>query len=176
MFVNSQDIPKLEEKLVSLSEVDEQAVDQAIRSFEPKDLPEFSLGDKLKQIRDTFHAKDYEGIESNLKRDGSDWAKAQLATLSKMSPTSLKVTHRQLMNGSQMSFSKIFTMEYRLTQRFVNDKDFHEGCRAILIDKDRNPKWDPARLEDVTEKTLDHYFEPLPHNEDLRILNSAPKL
>lgn len=60
-------------------------------------------------------------------------------------------------------------MEYRLTQRFMNDHDFHEGCRAILIDKDRNPKWNPATLEEVSDEIVEKYFSPLPHNEDLII-------
>ena len=60
-------------------------------------------------------------------------------------------------------------MEYRLTQRFVEDNDFHEGCRAILIDKDRNPKWKPATLNEVTPEMVDKYFSPLPPNEEIKL-------
>ena len=108
------------------------------------------------------------------------------------SPTSLKVTLRQLLEGAKINFSEVFTMEYRLSQRFMLDHDFHEGCRAsntwlcyffgnqlnvltlrvfiaVLIEKDRKPLWQPSQLEDVTEEMVNKYFEPLPEGEDLLI-------
>uniref|UniRef100_A0A8R1IQQ8 3-hydroxyisobutyryl-CoA hydrolase, mitochondrial n=2 Tax=Caenorhabditis japonica TaxID=281687 RepID=A0A8R1IQQ8_CAEJA len=139
-FVPSAEIGNLEKKLVEMKDVNENSVDEVIRSFEPEKIPEFSLSKHLSQIRDAFGAKSVEEILSHLEEDGSEWAQKQAKTLGKMSPTSLKITHRQITEGSTMSYAKIFTMEYRLTQRFLADKDFHEGCRAILIDKDRNPK------------------------------------
>ncbi|CAO4369222.1 unnamed protein product [Caenorhabditis nigoni] len=168
-FVESAQLAKLEKELVSMKDVNENSVDEVIRSFEPKKIPEFSLSKNLSQIRDAFGARSVEDILSSLDKDGSEWAKKQTAILGKMSPTSLKVTHRQITEGSKMNYAKIFTMEYRLTQRFLADKDFHEGCRAILIDKDRNPKWNPATLADVKESVIDHYFSPLPNNSDLKL-------
>ncbi|KAF1762303.1 hypothetical protein GCK72_010565 [Caenorhabditis remanei] len=168
-FVESSALAKLENELVNMKDVNENAVDEVIRSFEPKKIPDFSLSKNLAQIRDSFGAKSVEEILLSLEKDGSDWAKKQAATLGKMSPTSLKVTHRQITEGSKMNYAKIFTMEYRLTQRFLADKDFHEGCRAILIDKDRKPKWNPATLSEVKESTIDHYFSPLPNNADLKL-------
>ncbi|CAL2036274.1 unnamed protein product [Caenorhabditis brenneri] len=168
-FVESSELPKLEKELVNLKDVNENSVDEVIRSFEPKKIPEFSLSKHLTQIRDAFGARSVEDILSTLEKDGSDWAKKQIATLGKMSPTSLKVTNRQINEGARMNYTKIFTMEYRLTQRFLADKDFHEGCRAILIDKDRNPKWSPATLAEVKDSVVDHYFSPLPNNADLKL-------
>ncbi|KAJ1358235.1 hypothetical protein KIN20_016614 [Parelaphostrongylus tenuis] len=55
----------------------------------------------------------------------------------------------------------VFTMEYRLSQRFFEDHDIYEGCRAILIDKDRKSKWKPEKLEDVTDAVMERYFAPL---------------
>ncbi|CCD68384.1 3-hydroxyisobutyryl-CoA hydrolase, mitochondrial [Caenorhabditis elegans] len=168
-FVESSELAKLEKELVNIKDVTENSVDEVIRSFEPKKIPEFSLSKNLAQIRDSFKAKSVEEILASLEKDGSDWAKKQAATLGKMSPTSLKVTHRQITEGSKMSYAKIFTMEYRLTQRFLADKDFHEGCRAILVDKDRKPKWNPATLADVKDSVVDNYFSPLPNNSDLKL-------
>ncbi|CAI4221035.1 unnamed protein product [Auanema sp. JU1783] len=166
-YVPSSELPSLQEKLIQLENVTEQSVDSTILSFEPCQIPAFSLEEHIPKIRSTFHGKTIEHIIDNLEKDGSAWAQTQLKTLSKMSPTSLKVTFRQIENGAKMSYAKIFTMEYRLTQRFLADHDFHEGCRAILIDKDRKPKWNPAELHAVTEATLDSYFAPLPHGQDL---------
>ncbi|VDL83471.1 unnamed protein product [Nippostrongylus brasiliensis] len=113
------------------------------------------------------NAGSVEEILGNLRKENSKWAQDQLNTLSKMSPTSMKVTFKQIENGAKMSFSKVFTMEYRLTQRALEDHDFHEGCRAILIDKDKNPKWKPATLEEVSDEHIERYFSPLGHGQDL---------
>ena len=53
-------------------------------------------------------------------------------------------------------------LEYRLVHRFMAGHDFREGVRALLIDKDRRPKWQPNRLEDVSEAAVEAYFAPLP--------------
>lgn len=58
-------------------------------------------------------------------------------------------------------------MEYRLAVHLVQASDFHEGVRALLITKDNNPKWNPPRIEDVTEERVASFFRPLPNNEDL---------
>lgn len=186
----------MEKLLLSLNDVGDRSVEEAIRSLESDDVPSFSLEAELPIIRKCFHAKYFlfylgpkhksrsiENIIDNLKKDGSEFAQKQLHELSKMSPTSLKVTHKQITSGAKMSFSKIFTMEYRLTQRFMAGHDLHEGCRAskflvftrksiknsVLIDKDRNPKWNPASLDEVSDEDVEHYFAPLPHGEDLHI-------
>ncbi|KAJ1358238.1 hypothetical protein KIN20_016617 [Parelaphostrongylus tenuis] len=49
-------------------------------------------------------------------------------------------------------------MEYRLSQRFFEDHDIYEGCRA---NKDRKSKWKPEKLEDVTDAVMERYFAPL---------------
>jgi enoyl-CoA hydratase len=53
-------------------------------------------------------------------------------------------------------------LEYRLVHRFMAGHDFREGVRALLIDKDRRPRWCPDRLEDVSDAMVDGYFAPLP--------------
>nr|XP_060620086.1 3-hydroxyisobutyryl-CoA hydrolase, mitochondrial [Anolis sagrei ordinatus] len=82
-------------------------------------------------------------------------------TISKMSPTSLKMTFRQLREGASLSLQEILVMEYRLSQACVRGHDFYEGVRAVLIDKDQSPKWKPAALEEVTDEFLDSCFQSL---------------
>ncbi|RCN49591.1 enoyl-CoA hydratase/isomerase family protein [Ancylostoma caninum] len=175
-FVPSSKLPDLQTKLLSLDTVTDKTVDAAIREFQPSSIPHFSLEEHLPVISRTFHSKSVEGILENLKKENSDWSKKQLDTLAKMSPTSMKVTHKQLENGAKMSFSEVFTMEYRLTQRCLEDHDFYEGCRAILIDKDRNPKWKPATLEEVTNDKVEWYFKPLEQNQEIVVDGLRPKL
>jgi enoyl-CoA hydratase len=57
-------------------------------------------------------------------------------------------------------------MEYRIGSRVVRRHDFLEGVRAVIIDKDGAPRWDPATLEGVTDALLDEIFAPLPPSEE----------
>ena len=57
------------------------------------------------------------------------------------------------------------TMEYRLSQHFARGHDFPEGVRAVLIDKDHKPNWNPDRLETVTDEVVAGYFERVPWRE-----------
>ncbi|KAK6039565.1 enoyl-CoA hydratase/isomerase family protein, partial [Cooperia oncophora] len=174
-YVPSAKLADLQGKLLSLKTVTDKSVDATIREFEPSDIPAFTLEEHLPTISKTFSARSVEEIFANLKKDGSEWSQKQLKTLSKMSPTSMKVTFKQLEHGAKMSFSKVFTMEYRLTQRSLEDHDFYEGCRAILIDKDRNPKWKPATLEEVSDSHIEQYFAPL-GREDIFLDSSTSKI
>uniref|UniRef100_A0A5G2REV7 3-hydroxyisobutyryl-CoA hydrolase n=1 Tax=Sus scrofa TaxID=9823 RepID=A0A5G2REV7_PIG len=85
--------------------------------------------------------------------------------INKMSPTSLKITLRQLMEGSSKTLPEVLTMEYRLSQACIGGHDFHEGVRAVLIDKDQNPKWKPANLKEVTDEDLNNHFNSLGSND-----------
>jgi len=55
--------------------------------------------------------------------------------------------------------------DFRLGCRCLDGHDFYEGVRAVLIDRDQAPKWQPARLEDVSEAMVDAYFMPLGPDE-----------
>ncbi|MDB5420162.1 MAG: enoyl-CoA hydratase [Brevundimonas sp.] len=108
-----------------------------------------------------------EEIFAALEADGSDWALAQLATLKTKSPTSMKVSLRQVRTGAGLaSFAQNMAMEYRLGGRIVRSHDFQEGVRAVVVDKDNAPKWSPAGLEGVTEADLDALFAPLPADQE----------
>ncbi|KAM7153146.1 3-hydroxyisobutyryl-CoA hydrolase, mitochondrial isoform 2-T2 [Macrochelys suwanniensis] len=91
-----------------------------------------------------------------------------MKTINKMSPTSLKMTLRQLREGASMTLQDVLTMEYRLSQACMSGHDFYEGVRAVLIDKDQVPKWKPATLEEVTDEFVDSCFKSL-GNSDLKL-------
>ena len=112
-----------------------------------------------------------EAIFAALSADPSDWAGAQLETLKTKSPQTLKVAFRQLREGAHMaSFAEEMAVEYRIGARVVQRPDFIEGVRAVIVDKDNTPRWDPATLEDVTEAMLDAIFAPLPADEEWHAL------
>jgi enoyl-CoA hydratase len=123
-------------------------------SFE-QDLNRLFVGDSVEQI--------FEFLEA----DSSDWGKAQLATMKTKSPQTLKVAFRELEAGAAMTdFADNMAMEYRIGSRVVRRHDFLEGVRAVIIDKDNAPKWDPAKLEDVSDAMLDEIFAPLPVDQE----------
>jgi enoyl-CoA hydratase len=113
-----------------------------------------------------FSKGSVEAILGALEAEESAWAEATRAALRKCSPTSLKVTFRQLRAGATLDFESAMTMEYRLSQACVAGHDFVEGIRAAVIDKDRTPRWRPAGLAEVSEELVAAHFAP-PEDGDL---------
>jgi enoyl-CoA hydratase len=111
-----------------------------------------------------FAGDTVEAIIAKLEKEGGVWADQVRTTLLEKSPMSLKVTLRELREAASLDFEDCMVMEYRLVQAFMADRDFFEGVRAVLIDKDNKPNWQPARLADVTPAMVDAYFRKLPHD------------
>jgi enoyl-CoA hydratase len=107
-----------------------------------------------------FAVATVEAIAEKLAGAAEDWAQEALATIKRASPTSLKITLRQLRDGRALDLVRIFRTEYRLAVRCTTGHDFPEGVRAILVDKDNAPRWQPDRLEAVDTALLDGYFGP----------------
>ena len=113
-----------------------------------------------------FGESSVEAIVANLEA-GSDWARAQAEALKTKSPQTLKVAFRQLALGlAAPDFAANMAMEYRIGARVVQRHDFLEGVRAVIVDKDNAPKWNPATLEGVGEDLLDAIFAPLPADQE----------
>ncbi|XP_076455950.1 3-hydroxyisobutyryl-CoA hydrolase, mitochondrial-like isoform X2 [Babylonia areolata] len=170
-FVQAEKMNELEQALMQLPEPSHLQVEKVLDSFHnenptDKDKP-FVLAPYLEKIDTIFNQATVEDIMKQLESDQSEWAQQQLKILKKMSPTSLKVTLKQLQTGETLSLAEVLQMEYRLSQRCLEDNDFFEGVRAVLVDKDQNPKWQPDRLEGVTAEKLDHYFSPLAPDREL---------
>jgi len=114
-----------------------------------------------------FSAADVESIVAQLEADASEWARAQLAVLAQKSPQTLKVAFRQLREGAAISgFAEMMALEYRIGSRVVRLHDFHEGVRAVILDKDNAPRWNPPTLQAVTPESLDAIFAPLAQEEE----------
>ncbi len=132
-----------------------------------EDPGEASVAAHVEAIDRLFAHDTVEAIFAALKADGSDWALAQLAVLGTKSPQSMKVTLRQLRTGATLSsFAEAMAMEYRLGGRVVRTHDFQEGVRAVVVDKDNQPRWSPAALDGVTDAALDALFAPLPSGDE----------
>ncbi|KAM8854986.1 3-hydroxyisobutyryl-CoA hydrolase, mitochondrial [Spinachia spinachia] len=164
-FVESKKIPELEKELVCLKSPRAEDISAVLDSFQNQSTVDseklFVLDKHMSDIDRLFSSSSVEGIVQNLKADGSEFAKKQAETLSRMSPTSLKITHKQLQAGASLSLQDVLVMEYRLSQACMRGHDFYEGVRAVLVDKDQSPKWSPSTLEEVSEQSVDQCFSSL---------------
>jgi len=109
-----------------------------------------------------FSAETVGEIEANLKKQGGEWAEKQLAALMKLSPLAMAITLEQLRRCANRSFEDSMTIEYRMSQACMRpDHDFFEGVRALLIDKDQKPQWNPSTIDKVTKAMVEDHFKPV---------------
>jgi enoyl-CoA hydratase len=107
-----------------------------------------------------YDADTVEDIFDRLRGYDTDEARAALETMRKASPTSLKVTLRNLRSAT--SFKRVeesFAQDYRIALACIAGHDFIEGIRAAIVDKDRKPVWRPDRLEAVTPDIVERHFK-----------------
>lgn len=113
----------------------------------------------LAGIMECFSHSSIEGILSALGQLENKGADEISVSLQKKSPFSIKLTLEQLIKSQGLTLAECLKMDFTLVQHFMRDKDFYEGVRALLIDKDKNPHWDPATLELVSATKIVNYFE-----------------
>lgn len=90
------------------------------------------------------------------------FASASAALMRTKSPTSLKIAREQMRRGASLDFAACMRTEFRIVSRIVRGQDFYEGIRAVIIDKDQAPRWQPATLAAVSAAEVERHFAPLP--------------
>jgi enoyl-CoA hydratase len=115
---------------------------------------------------DTIFAFDtVEEIVAALEASASEFAKKTLGVLAQKSPTSMKVTLRLLREGrATASLKACLQREFEACNEVLASDEFYEGVRAAVVDKDRNPKWNPPTLAEVTPAIVDAYFKHTAEN------------
>ncbi|NIK89770.1 enoyl-CoA hydratase/carnithine racemase [Rhizomicrobium palustre] len=127
-------------------------------------LPSAPISDRRVEIDRVFAGSSVEDILAVLDQDEEDedeWSSSTAALLRGRSPTSLKLTYNEIRFGKTLSFEECMRMEFRMVKRILEGKDFYEGVRAVLVDKDNAPKWDPPALGDVSLDDIQSYFAPI---------------
>jgi enoyl-CoA hydratase len=148
--------------LESLS--DGAAPDTAIAGLKDT-VPDTFLLEHRSAIDRIFAAASVEDILAGLDIEHEDWTDDIAKTIRSKSPTSLKIAFRQIREGKSLGFDDCMKMEYRMVNRIVAGRDFYEGVRAVIIDKDNVPKWQPSELSGVSKADVDAYFVPLGQKE-----------
>ena len=155
-MVRGEDVPRLTLELEACT--DAVAMEACLRDYATKP-PQGMTVECRAWIDMCFAASTVEEIMAALLGHSAAQARASAEELSKMSPTSLKLTLTALRNARSVNdLAASLNQEFRLAQACEKGHDLVEGIRAAIVDKDRNPKWSPARLEDVTPDIVDAYF------------------
>jgi enoyl-CoA hydratase len=113
-----------------------------------------SLQHHTSLIASHFKFNTAEEIFESLSNDKQNWSQQTLAILKQKSPTSLTLTLKLLRQAKLLAFDQCIALEYKLACYFCESHDFYEGIRAAVIDKDRNPKWNPNSLDKVDPAIL----------------------
>ena len=141
-----------------LSENTHQQVSHVLASF-CISLPA-RVGEIAPHVNACFQHARMESILAALDHHADDWHQDTCRILAQKAPLSLKVTLAQLRKAKSMSLAECLQMDYCLTSHFMRDPDFHEGVRALLIDKSNEPHWQPTALDEVSDAMVDEYFYP----------------
>ena len=121
---------------------------------------------KLRPAIDHFFAlSDVSSIVEQLRSvtvaDSHDWALKTADLLETRSPLGMAVTLQMLRRGRELSLEDCFKMELHLDQQWFDHGDLIEGVRALIIDKDKQPRWNPARVADLDRPRVEQFFEGL---------------
>ena len=141
------------------------AADAGLRSAVSA-VPRAPLLDRQADIDRLFASDRYEDILAALAEDGGEWALATLKTLETKSPQTCKVVLRLLAEAAGIEdFAEEMVMEYAVAAHVIARPDFVEGVRALIVDKDNAPRWNPSTASAVSDADIDAIFAPLPTAE-----------
>jgi enoyl-CoA hydratase len=129
--------------------------------------PGARIAGNAEKIDRLFASDSFEHIIAALEVEPSEWAAKELAAVATKCPATAKVALRELAEGARRAdFAGEMRAEYRIAARMMLRPDFAEGVRAVLIDKDNEPVWNPSTPHGVTDEMLDKIFAPLDANEE----------
>lgn len=163
-FVPRDKMPALEQALIAAAPADKAAIDAVVAGF-TSDAGASPLAERKAEIDRRFAGDSVAAIMTALETDPSPFSIEQMGIIRSKSPTSVKLTFAQLRRGRSLSLRDCMRLEWRICNHVALGHDFYEGVRAVIIDKDHKPKWQPARLEDVSDADIEKYFMPVQDGE-----------
>jgi enoyl-CoA hydratase len=154
----------LVDALCELPAASHHLVDEVLEGFDAalEDVPYTTIEADVDRL---FAGGSVADILKALEADGGEWAAKMAKTIRAKSPTSVLVTSEQLRRGAGLSFRAGMRQELRCVMKIRDGHDFYEGVRAVIIDKDNAPQWQPARLEDISADDVQAHFTSLGEKE-----------
>ena len=156
--------------------IDGEKIDAAIAA-ERAASPISVLAPQSTLIARCFSAASVSAILANLddeSRAGSDFARSAAHAIRSKSPTSLAIALRQMQIGTKLDIEEALRTEFRIVSRIVKGQDFYEGVRAVIIDKDNRPRWNPPAIEGLNSSYIDSYFAPLGGQNSILLRKPPP--
>jgi len=132
------------------------------KAGEGAELPASKVREHYDTINALMAGDDLLDIARRLRNVQSDdaWLQTASKTFTKGAPSSIALSFELWQRVPRMSLAEVFRLEYWASLGFCAHKDFAEGIRAVLIDKDRNPQWSPASIEEITQAFIDDHLRP----------------
>ncbi len=138
-----------------------EALDWILEAFARAPEDETVLDRHRERIDRCFGADSVEGVLAALEADGHEWSLTQRDAILTKSPTSTRIAFRQIRAGAGLEFENCMRLEYRLARYCMTHPDFYAGVRAVIVDKDNRPRWQPATLDEATDTYVAEAFAPL---------------
>ena len=133
-----------------------------VRSMGSSEFPNASFKALFPAIEKHFAHDSIAGIRQSLAEENRpeyrDWAAETLKVIDSRSPLSLSVTLEMLRRGRTLSLAECFRMELHLDRQWFDRGDIIEGVRALIVDKDKSPRWNPPTLTEVTPQRVADFF------------------
>ncbi|GLT39588.1 hypothetical protein SLA2020_137710 [Shorea laevis] len=172
-YSQTESLPLIEEHLGKLITDDPSVIETCLEKYSDIAYPEeISALRRIETLDRCFKHDTVEEIIDSLESEASAtndaWCNSTLKRLREASPLSLKVSLKSIREGRFQTFDQCLIREYRMSLQGISMQvsgDFCEGVRARMVDKDLAPKWDPPRLEQVSQDMVDQYFSPLSESE-----------
>ncbi len=170
-YIKSKNINDLKNALIKNPSKKKSDISNIIKTFHSEPTNNSVIEENESFIKAIFNKSTIDDIFiklSDLIKDGNNFAISTNKELVVKSPTSLKITFKQISEAKKMNLKDELIMEYRMVQKCQSSGDFYEGVRAMLVDKDKNPIWQPTTLEQADNIWVNHFFESL-GEQDLKI-------
>jgi len=139
--------------------------DRVIKRFEVDPGPA-KLKVQAPAIERCFGVECLHDVIAQLEEEDGDWSRNTIDLIRSMCPFSQALTFKNIQYATGRSLEECLITDFRLALNLMDRDDYFEGARAILIDKDRRPYWNPKTIEAVDLKQIDDCFAPL-DSEDL---------
>jgi len=158
-FVPEASMADLEGELLKITgPPNKKIVEHVINKYSQPAPPDSKFSEIREDIRNYFSHDSVQSIQKALVEGNTEWSTATAAKLAKMCPMSMCVAFKQVQVGANLSLAECLQLEYLIAQGLVMRKDFYEGVRSVLLDRDNNPKWEPNEVSLVIDGSVEEIF------------------